>query len=525
MKRKGKALTFFLCLGVLAGGAVAEELVAEDPLDFVTDQACNTATILISWIAPMTCYGDSIENLEYTEDNTDSLMTSIHGNGVTISDTRNQTTQNQMAHLNQSYGIGMAQSKSIAIEDLTNGSSLSSAQDDSLQHLNDFYAAIESQTYKYRNREIIAFNNSLEKARDDSGIKVWDTYTCGHSTLDGTDGIFRIGNSALNDLYKVYDVHLWETTVELTNGSEQLAYGINGTITQSTDNSCDTKTAESDAVTNVSGTIVDPQIKGGAITGKELIDVYDDTYSDPVQFLDDSDWSEVKTRFDSNYDRALDNTQATIEDIYNSYTAGELNETDIELGPLETLVSASTNYEDTGYYSYRTISLAQMGLATNESYAFNVSWDGEKTALGQLFVPESFNDTLVAGETYDAEGHRVEIVYQPDSGSAKREVIDDNFTINTMKDAETGEKINKTRVQSVKFYTGNVSDLPGQYDRVADYRDEVTGSSGIAGGITLGEFWENFTLGGLFTWLSGIRADQAVLLLLTAVIALGAVFK
>jgi len=513
---KNKTLALGLIALVAIGGTTALQVEIEDPVQALANIGCSTMT---SWMLGSVCTPDPT-NYDVVKDQTATIKTSIHGNAATIQQNRNQTTQNSRAQLNQSFGISMAQAKAASFEGIKNGTTLSRTQTKALKQINEFYAEIEKQNIKRRNTEVKSFMNALKTIRQDSDINEFTTYNC-DGTIKNKGVIDVVTSDKITDdardyadrppirknIVKINSVELVNESVQLKNGSTTTAYGLKANVTRKTDENCGVGDTET-----ISGYLYNPQISGTSLLYNEKIDVRDGSLQDPVPYLNDLKWGKVDSRLESNYDRAIDNTQPTIETIYNKYTAGELNDTDLQLGPLETLKTASTNYESTGFYDYRTLSLEQMGYATNETLAFNVSYDGEEARQGQIFLPDSFNKDLETNRTYDLNGENVRVIYQKPNGEAVRETIQRNFTINRMTNTETGETVNTTSAQPVRWYTGNASNLIDQFERVQDLKDEKTDSGGGffgGGGSGPGPFGLSWTETGFILGLVALIAFGA----------------
>lgn len=468
---------------LLGGGAGAIQI--HDSLDFLSDAVvCNP---MMSWLAVNYC--DPVDNIEFNADNTDSLMNSIYTSGLVQQDNRNQTTTNQLAYIDTMYGTGMAEAKVAMIESMNAGDAYLEANSNATSVISNFYSVQQSQIYKNRNREVVNLKAGFDRAMEDSQIRPVTTYRShdipGSNPVD-MEGMFRLNgldnaDSCSNTVQAYKDVRYINGTVELYNGTSTKAVGLEVEIkTTHTDSNGDC--IVDDSYSN--RTLITASIGGGMNGG--AVAVNDQNYENPVLFTNGARYAEVLNELDSRYNNALSEKTDMVEKFYNSYNAGDINSSDIQLGPLEMLKTASTNYEDTGASSYLAVTSEMAGLASNSSYAFNVSWDSHEAVWGQVYVPsEGFNDTLRAGETYSVGEDIVEIVYDTENG-AERVRVDNNFTIHSMENPQTGVTVNKTSLESAKFYSGDVTDLQEQIDRLNKLNEQAGGSNTF--GFSFGGF-------------------------------------
>lgn len=454
---KKQAITLVLSLMFLVGGVTASESAFSTIEDVTEDLVCMVS---VTWFSILTCNPNPVD-VTYADDNEDTLTDSIWGNGATVEDNRNQSTHEAVNYMETSYGIAMTRAKVTGIENLNNGSTLSTAQSESLSIVNDWYTGIEDQHRTRRNREILSLYDAIQKA-ETSSATTYKTYNPCNDGSSAQSGIFDVAEGISSDdklPNSVGNVTLENDTVTMTNGSTHRSYSLHIQLETRSSADCTVTSATYD-YSNY--TIVNDYMDNSSTYNNGEVVVRDSMNSNPVYYVKDSDWTDVYNEFTTYYDNARANVNGILDEIYTAYESGEVNLSDYEMGSLEALKTASTNYNSTGLYSYKAVSLSQMGLETNDSYAFNVSWDNHGAEYGQLFIgTDGINDTLEVNKTYDATGERVEFVYQ-DGDVAKRAVVEDNFTIHSMENPDTGETVNQTVMQSYDFYTNSTEQLQEQ---------------------------------------------------------------
>lgn len=426
----------------------------------------------------------------------DDTRHDIYKKGLYHEDSREQYVIESKSRVNQTYGMGLAQAKLAAIEALNNGSSEAKAKEKALEEINDFYSVQLQSVINYQNREVLKLNQTINKINSVSGLSqaaVWSDYCSG----DYTDVEWQLDLNATYELYNGSTTTIYKAAMYDAKDSTSSGYGCS-------------KVDSNGA--HVWATAIHPYTSTNN-DFRDPVTVLDSFSSNTSLMLNPSQYQSTFNKINESHARAQDNAQTMVEEIYSTYSQGELNVSD-SLGPLEQLQLASTNYNSTGYYSYAAVSLEQMGIPSNHSYAFDVTFQNpamsdSKTVTGQLFSTQNFTDgTIETGVNYTVDaGESAWIVYQ-DGDKATETEITGWYMVNEMTNKKTGEKINTTTLQSTKLYTDGTADLKKQLeqleDRIADLQN-VTG--GVGGGIT---GWFNKLFGGLLPKMS---SDVLILLI------------
>jgi len=178
-----------------------------------------------------------------------------------------------------------------------------------------------------------------------------------------------------------------------------------------------------------------------------------------------------------------DNIDQYVDGVYTDYQEGELNTTDVA-DPTTLAGQAATEYNDSGYYSFASISLASLGYAGNMNSSVTVS-TANGTVDGTLFYTADDLDGFTVGETYDPStlNGTVYMAVQEDDNNGTVRILDDTFTIESATNPETGESMDNVSVEEYTYDSTNSSELASELDRLSELRQEYEDmSSGGSGG-------------------------------------------
>lgn len=477
---KKTAIALSLVVGLSAVG-VSQGAVIDDPVDFFSDVACATAS-LVPVQTPECGLFDIPENIN--QDDTAIVKSSSYSSGLQQQELMNQAETKAKNFMDVAYGIGMAEGKTKAVAMLNNGSSISEAQSQAYTEVQDWYGEMRDQQLTTRNRHVLQTQDVLELVRK-SSVSTLDTRDAEWSTYidqsQVSDGQIDIGSGSGDpEVWKLTgNFTIYNESYELVDGTDHVSYGIKV--------QADIVNGNGDTSQGNYTVVPADYVNNNARFDGEIM-VSNQSFLNDKKLYDSTTYKTVYNEYDSNYQRAIDNTAGIVNEIYDGYQSGQVNLDNYDPAPLETLKTAGNQYNTTGYYGYKAVSLAQMGLSSNDSYSYNVSFDGSENMNGQLFVnSDDFNGTLKSGETYTASGKRAYIVYQNGS-RAEREAIDTEFTIKGIEDPRTGETLNKTTLNQYEFYTSNVSDLKKQLEENRELIEKSRTGGELNPGFSFGGF-------------------------------------
>ncbi|MFB6144322.1 MAG: hypothetical protein ABEJ98_03350 [Candidatus Nanohaloarchaea archaeon] len=471
--KRNKGLAVVLGLGLMISGAAAWQFtgtIATDFKDFLKDEmGIDKDQSLVEKIAcgPMTSYFvsncDTPIDVNIGGSTVGEIQWSIYNAGLLAKDKRDQVTGALEKRLNASYGVATAQAKAKAIKDLNAGRNEDTAKDNATDFVRNWYAEIQRNLLMHRNREALKFNETIKKVRHTSGLKWKD--------------VIKSFDSDSTDQQPAFYVK--EENVSLVDGSTATGYYIIYRDEYGGAASQDTKwERQSSKVGACVGTKIYPaNMSFDQVTKCDDVEVLSPD-GNASMFLYNEEYRASRSSIVSTKDRAVSNLQTMLSDIYSKYDKGEI-EMPNALGPLETIKVASTSYNSTGYYDYATATATQMGLNTNETYAFELNWSQEGISenhsdTGQLFLEDNaFNGTVEVGKEYNVTDQTVWFTHTVNNDSIEQTVLNGTFTVTGMTNKNTGESINKTSVQDIQVYeANNISKLQAQLSELKDQLEE-----------------------------------------------------
>ena len=173
------------------------------------------------------------------------------------------------------------------------------------------------------------------------------------------------------------------------------------------------------------------------------------------------------------------NMNAFADDVFAQYEAGDLNVTDV-LSPTQLAARAGSDWNSTGSYQFAAIQLAAMGEGGDLNATFQVTTNRSDALYeGQLFYTGDDVERLENGTTYDTatlNGSFVMAVLTSDGNTTIREwggptSPDAKVTIQGLHDADTGEAKQNTTVVQYNYKDANASRLASELDRLRELRD------------------------------------------------------
>ena len=438
-----KPISLFLSLLMIAG--IGTALILEATV--ISAVGLGAGVCAVDQIVGDGCIG-SFEETELSDGTIEQIHNSIYSNAVFMDDYSENMKTETTSYANQSYGVSMAGAKLVGIESHNDGLERSEAHDEINQEVSDFYATYERSVWEDRNRQSLQIDRMAQRIDESDGLDYSDVFD------------------------SVADVWTEENTIELVNGTEMPIYEVHVTRIGSTN--YDQVVWDDDLDTTRNLRVMSPNEEDEVVLNNE-------------GFRDS--WKAIETH----RQRANDNVIGVVNEIYDNYDSGEIDVSDV-MSPVELLQTGATNYEDTGHYSYKCLSLEFMGLSGDKSNTFEVTYqnsdmDEEKTRFGCLF--KGSDGELETGVEYDATEDTYVFIQDNEDGSASRIDLDDTFTIESMIDGETGEEINETTTQTTDFMTESTEDLAEQVEELNELQDDITEILDVIGGVQ--SWFDSFT--------------------------------
>lgn len=384
---------------------------------------------------------DEIHDWIVGDDDEQIYKDDVRSNAIQAEDSREQIINESEMSLEQSFGMAQAEGKIEAVKQLNNNSTEAEA----LSHVRDtvegFYSDMERRHITQYNREVVHFESIINT-----------------SEAMGVD--FKDVINTTTDEFRFYDKEH-----ELPNG-ETVTYIV-----------------VADDSNNILATPFDESVSPIETTAE--VSDSGNTIIPSAKLVDGAAYAPVQSEMRSRFDTAVANVEEITSSVYSNYSAGELSVPDV-VGPLEALQHGATSYNSTGELAYATISLEQMGLATDSNASFTIEYtnsdmDEAKNVSGHLFLDREAFSTLEVGTEYDASNKTAYVVAEAEEG-AERINLDGTFTITEMIDTTTGEAVNSTEVESRTEYSSDIDSLQAQLDSIAERQKELQNDGGIGGG-------------------------------------------
>lgn len=421
-------------------------------------------------------------NVEYGDvdgSTADQVHYDIYSDSVFMQDSRRQTITEKRSYLNQTHGIAMARAKQTLVKCMNNGTAKSVCQDKARQDVDEFYAEVQKSLYISQNRQMQHWK-LMEQQRNQTDNLGMSVYPYETNENDWETGFRQVNLT----LYNGENVTVTKGYYRYVGGDGgdtyyNYPYYYNGENLGNQGDSFGSQVNE-----NTSLNVISPDAETSIA-------------------LEGQNYADALTTVDRQRSRSMDNINSLADSIYNQYDPGDISYTDTA-GPLEMMITSSSDYGSTGYYSYLLETAAEAGLAVPDAASMTVEhdFDGDgtlETKRGAIFAQDgtfSNNNTIQTGVTYDPANlpNAVNFVIADDGGKAEQVRLDKNFTVVSMENPKTDESINNTTLQSTDFQTTDTDNLNRQVtdleqkleDLEESYDAPSTGFSLGGSGITDG---------------------------------------
>lgn len=442
---------------------------------FIDSTACSTslASPFMGSACAIATFDDIISG------GPDDVQNDIYVKSAFVEDARERVNTEQRSQLNQTYGIAMSDAKLEIIKGLNNGLTQAEARQNGTEAVEDLYSTYEMRVIAQRNREALKLNQSIQQIKSTDGLSLGN--------------VFKVEQKAQNSESKVIagvsGLEIAKNNYTLYNGTTVDLHYPRVKMTTAADNG-----VSMEGWFNFSGATYD-YLKGFEMSATSDSVIWSTNVDgNRTEFINVKSYTTTTEQISGRYQTASTTVTNLSDKVYSNYQSGDVNVSSV-CGPLCSLKQASTNYADTGAYSYLAYSLHQMGLASDQATAFELTIDDRNlTATGQLFLEtDAWSDTTIeVNKTYDASNKPAWFVYKPDGSPAKKISLNGNFTVNELWDTTNSTQINSTTVQQTDFYTKSTSDLQQQLDELEKTNDiSLTIDTGGAGGSTGGSLFGN----------------------------------
>ncbi|WP_262174991.1 hypothetical protein [Haloarcula laminariae] len=190
-----------------------------------------------------------------------------------------------------------------------------------------------------------------------------------------------------------------------------------------------------------------------------------------------------------------------IDGFYSEYQAGDISTSDI-VGPAALAQEASTDYNETGYYSFANAELAAIGLTGQQNVSHVVQTDltvreydsGNDTGAGASYSETTYNAeiegtlflsggdlSIVTGNEYDPDNLNGAVYMtvasaedtdtgEPIEGMDKMVQIKEPFTVTEATNTQTGESVSVTSAENKDYSTSNLTEFKNELERLKSQR-------------------------------------------------------
>jgi hypothetical protein len=413
----------------------------------------------------------------YTPDyDTSNLsQTDAYANGLALNDSQEsfQTTTDNFAQDTRS--VAWAKAKISIINDLNNNVSEAQALENANETVEDYYITQEKNALNSYSSTLLQIEYLQEMSSE--AIAIDDSATAqDFSTWEDLQARQATYNSSVNQSVKIEGrlPYVWHT-------------GIPGYTKWSgpwpVNSSNDTDTA-------------------GGTSG--ALDAYvNDTDSSKQLVFDGSWYHDRQTTISNQHDQITANLVVYVNETYAAYEAGEIDSTDLAASDPTTIATqAATDYNSTGYYGLASAQLAAMGLSGNNSvsHVVNTTENGSARVIsGTVYYTGEDSQTFTTGTQYDPSTLNGSVYMsvasiEDGNGTSLNKSggfyhVQENFTISSATNTQTGEAVNTTTMETRNYSSTNVSALAEEIDRLKEQRafyEEQLASSGGGFGIDFG---------------------------------------
>ncbi|MGB9932589.1 hypothetical protein [Haloarcula amylolytica] len=369
----------------------------------------------------------------------------IFVDGTYMEDASDQHTSEIRSHSNQTVALAYSEAWNSIVEVRNSDGKRAEAQKEAYESINDFYAMQEKSLYINQNRHAQRLKTMNQTVSETGNLGLFD--------------VFLVKNEYQRKF--MFD----SRNVTLFNGSNMTvtdAYYIYGTGQYG-----NTKIK---SYTAYNGELVDANTSAypGDVSNTHYFLQMKNPEGKTITIMDGREYNESYHKINENRKQALDNADKIVDSVWENCDVGECQPQDG--GPIHMIYSMSSNYDSTGHYAPVAAITGSQGYAGDYSKAYSITWqqrlpDGNlsepKTANGTIFWTNgTFQNGTVKTTTYNASQSNgtAHFVYQ-DGNSAGEVTFNGTYTVNWIKNTETGEKINQTTSQNTQFRTTDTQDL------------------------------------------------------------------
>jgi len=165
-----------------------------------------------------------------------------------------------------------------------------------------------------------------------------------------------------------------------------------------------------------------------------------------------------------------DNIGSYTNETYADYQEGELD-TDNILNPTDLASRTATAYNESGYYAFAAVELAQLGYNGSFNHSVTVV-ENNTTHEGYLFYTADDVGTFETNTTYDPENLNGTVYLAAQSNNSSVQELSEPFEITGAQNPQTGAELANVSTQKYTYETTNASKLQQELEKLQELRQE-----------------------------------------------------
>ncbi|WGI16951.1 hypothetical protein [Methanonatronarchaeum sp. AMET-Sl] len=299
-------------------------------------------------------------------------------------------------HLKDTENIVWSKIKIQVAQDLSNDVSLSAAKANTTKIVSDHYSGIQQNLDMQLNSQIKTLLH-LKNLNNQSNTAIEKPF---HAEFKYKYSSWQDG-STQTDTRTHDQIKTYNNTVTLLNGTNITVTDLEPKEVSSVPNNHGTKlfeliTYSDQPVMDGAAECIESSIKASSPHGTQSI------------VIDNCKWNNLQQKLIDRHDMMVDNADKYITEVYDLYTKGEINQTEL-IDPYILAGQLNTQYNQTGYYGYAAAELTLLGINTTLHERFEIQikqsphLQTNKSITGMLFTNYDFNGTKTInnGSTYN----------------------------------------------------------------------------------------------------------------------------
>lgn len=401
--------------------------------------------------------GEVVVEAESTETH---IQTSTHADTIAVdSHTLDTVMSNQVN--DGSRTVAYAKAKAAAVRAMNNGSSKAEVKAAATNATEDYYSTMEVNL-------INSYNSQVNRLLYLKGVYDSDGGISGNALRGGDVGNTHSFSGTVNYTYTLENGSTMPAKFMTVNDGGEFAVGWTQHSVDNPDRTMDFVDRAGKWMWNYEANVTPHNSSEIVMNGDRSTQIF-------------SDIDSANADVESNIDLWIDN-------YYDGYTAGEINDSEI-LDPATMAQEFATDYNTTGHYSYAAADLAIQGINGSMNHSMVIDLHNgsagrttNETLNGTLFTdwkPSATGGKWETGHTYDT-ANSSSLVYVATNDGLR--VIEGEFSIPEMVNVQTGEAVTNTTTQEYHRQTVDSGPSAEDWQQLLDLQQELDDTQAAAAG-------------------------------------------